>query len=141
MVDKQYKPGADKPPVVDVKPSPGETDLPPKKTRAKRGSAKAKWPQAEIVGTALNSYFSGLSGVITFINPADGQILAEGSEAVVKELVELGRIDKRFRSTLEKLAMPGKYGPLLLAVAPIALGLAINHNLIPQLNLTGGNSD
>ena len=39
------------------------------------------------------------------------------------------------RSILESLAAPGKYGGLLIASGSIIIPIAMNHNLIPQLDL------
>lgn len=61
----------------------------------------------------------------------DGELLYERLPAVIHELVELGKEDRRLRVFLERLAMPGKYGPLLAATFPIVLGILVNHNLIP----------
>ncbi len=39
------------------------------------------------------------------------------------------------RSILESMAAPGKYGGLLIASGSIIIPIAMNHNLIPQLDL------
>lgn len=120
----------------DKKESPEIKDTPPKQERKKRGpNTKTKWAKSDIVAAALTNYFSGIEGVLAWVNPADASVIAEGSAAVVKELVELGRVDRNVRRALEKLAAPGKYGPLTLAIAPMAIALAANHGLIPQLKI------
>lgn len=119
-------------PLSTVPPVNPEDDTKPKRPRAKRGGAKTKWAAAPAIEAALNSYFSGIGMVVTMIDPVDGEIIADGSEAVIKELIALGRVDKNFRKLLERLATPGKYGPLLIACSPIVIGIAANHNLLPE---------
>ncbi len=128
MVEKEKT----SPTAVDKTPPP---DIPPKRERKKRGPNKVKWAKAEMVRASLQNYFKGVTGVVRWINPADGEILATGADDVIKELVELGRVDRNVKNVLEKLATPGKYGPLILAVSPMLIALAANHNLIPQLKI------
>ena len=103
--------------------------------KTKTGARKASWPNAETVELALLRYFGTLTFVVSFVNPDDGTVIAEGAPAVAKELVELGRQDKKLRDLLEKLTAPGKYGPLALAIFPIVMGLMANHGLLPQFIL------
>lgn len=130
MVDKKGKPDSEE--KEEQKPP---DDVKPKRTRKRGPSTKTRWGQADVVKAALTNYFNGVQGVVAWVNPVDGQIIAEGSEAVIHELVELGRVDRNFRKALEKLAAPGKYGPLFLALTPMAIALAANHNLLPQLKI------
>lgn len=117
-------------------PEAPENDKRPKRTR-RTGPTRSKWPQAVAVQAALDSYFSGITGVVTFVNPIDGRILAEGQEAIVKELIELGKIDRNFRKILNRISAPGKYGPLLIALFPVVFGIAANHDLLPQFKIPG----
>lgn len=91
----------------------------------------ASWPRAGEVETALTRYAQLIGGGVTFINAVDGETVTKHGPAVSHELVELGRVDKRLRGWLETIAIPGKYGPLALAVAGMVLPIMANHGLIP----------
>lgn len=108
-------------------------------SKAKSGgtSTRAKWPQGDDIQVILASYLDNLALGITLINPADGQIIAEGSDKVAKALVDVGRQDKNWRKWLEKIATPGKYGPLVGALAPMVIAIMANHNLLPQFMIPG----
>lgn len=93
------------------------------------------WNRAAEIEGILFKYLQGISLGVSFINDADGQIISKGAADLAHELTELGKVDKRFRSMLESIAAPGKYGGLLLASGAIVIPIAINHNLIPQLDL------
>ena len=104
-------------------------------TRSGASSTKGKapsWPGAAGVEAALNKYLATLAFGITLVNPEDGIVIAEGGPAIAHELVEIGKVDKKFRAKLELLCKPGKYGGLLVATAPVVIGIAANHNLLPQ---------
>lgn len=103
-----------------------------KQTGTSSGRRSAGWSAADDIERILNRYFTGLAFTVTLVNPTDGSIIAEGSEAVVHELVELGRQDKTWRKYLEMLAKPGKYGPLTIASATIIIPIMANHGLLPQ---------
>lgn len=87
------------------------------------------------MAAALKAYFDSLGLAVGMVNEADGRVIADGSDKVVEELINLARVDIRIRKLLIKLAAPGKYGPLLLAVSPILIGIAANHNLLPQFKI------
>ena len=93
------------------------------------------WSRAVEIENILYKYFQGLSLGISFLNAADGEIFSQGAASLAHELVELGKVDKRMRSILESMAAPGKYGGLLIASGSIIIPIAMNHNLIPQLDL------
>jgi len=124
-----------------VKPSRGRTPkFCPEHRQAgsgKNGTPRSKWANADNVEKILSGYLDTLAMGVTLINPADGAVIASGSNAVAHELVELGRVDKTVRKWLEKLSTPGKYGPLTLALFPIVLGIMANHNLLPQFMIPG----
>ncbi len=112
------------------------SDFPPKRPPESKKARARSWPQEKSVATALKAYFDSLGLMVGMVNEADGKIIAEGSDKVVEELINLARVDIKIRKLLIKLAAPGKYGPLLLAVSPILIGVAANHNLLPQFRFT-----
>lgn len=101
------------------------------------GKRAANWPMASTVESVLIKYLNGLGGAVSFINPVDGSLIASGAENVAHEVVELARADKKLKAFLEKIATPGKYGGVALAVAPIVIGILVNHNILPQFILGG----
>lgn len=108
-------------------------DKPPKRAA---GTPPIKgWTRAAEVEKVLYNYLTALSAGVAFINVGDSVAIADGSARLAHELVELGKIDKRYRGYLETLCAPGKYGGVLLATGAIVLPIAINHNLIPQFNI------
>lgn len=104
------------------------------KTASSSGSTKGtRWANRATVESALTSLFAGTSFVVTMVNPADGKVIATGGKAVTQELLKLGDIDKQWRKVLDKLAAPGKYGPLVIVTfTTIIIPLCANHNLLPQ---------
>lgn len=116
---------------INIPPESPKLDKPPKHAR-RGGTTKTKWPQALAVEAALKTYFDGLGLLVSMVDPVDGEIIADGADAVIKELIELGKVDRRFRQVLQHLASPGKYGPLVVAASPMVIGIAANHNLLPQ---------
>ena len=102
-----------------------------------KGAKSPGWAKASQVEQVLCKYFDAVGMAISLVNPADGRVIAKGSDAVAHEIVELARSDTKLRKYLEKLTAPGKYGPLMLACAPIIFGIAANHNLLPQFSVDG----
>lgn len=117
-----------------VKPEKPAKKEPPVKTTIPKPTPRNTWTQATAVEKNLLEGVEFLGGGLMLLPGAlgaDGQLFYERFPAVVHELVELGKEDKRFRVFLERLSMPGKYGPLLAASFPLLLGIAVNHNLLP----------
>lgn len=97
--------------------------------------SSGNWSRANEVENALSKYVDGIAFGIKMIHPADGEVIAVGGPAIAHELVELGRIDKTWRKTLERCAAPGKYGPLTLASLGVLLPIMVNHGLLPQFQI------
>lgn len=93
------------------------------------------WPRAAEVETLLTQYVNGLGIALSFVHEKDGQVIVAGGPDVVHELVELAKDERSLRKYLEWLTTPGKYAPLTLAVAGIAIPLLSNHGLI-QIDLS-----
>lgn len=109
-------------------------DKPPKRPHQPTVTVKG-WSRAAEIEGVLFKYLQGISLGVSFLNDVDGQIISNGAADLAHELVELGKVDRRMRSMLESIAAPGKYGGLILASGAIIVPIAINHNLIPQLDL------
>lgn len=124
-----------------VKPARGRT---PKRCdfhRANRSPAGTNrtptWRDAAQVEEALTRYFNVLGAGVSFVNEYDGTVITTGGPAIAHELVELAKTDKKLREKLEFITKPGKYGPLTLAVASVALPIMANHGMLPQFRITG----
>jgi hypothetical protein len=134
-----------------VKPARGRTPkYCPEHQAAKRATTgtgrgrQASWAKAGEVESALNFLLTMVGGGLTAI-PAlapDGRTVMATGPDIIRELVNLGRVDKTVRMWLERIAAPGKYGPLMFATLPLVIGIMANHNLLPQfvVNLTGDNN-
>lgn len=106
-------------------------------SKSPTGTKLPVWAMAPMVEDALKGYLSGLGFIVTIVNPADGAVLAEGTDAVARAIVNLGKKNKGWRKTLERMATPGQYGELIFALTPIIIGLCANHGLLPQFNFAG----
>lgn len=102
---------------------------------ARSGLSGKSWPRAAEVETLLTNYVNMLGIALTFVHEKDGQVIVAGGPDVVHELVELAKDERQLRKYLEWLTAPGKYAPLTLAVAGIAIPIMSNHGLI-QIDLT-----
>ena len=130
-----------------IKPARGRTPrFCPEHKRATtaKGSSRSSWPRSAEIEKLLNTYILGIGGGLTLTKyKADGDVIIMHGSAVVHEVVELAKSDKKLRHVLELLATPGRYGPLALAVMPLIFGIMANHKLLPQfvVNLTGTPSE
>jgi hypothetical protein len=102
---------------------------------AKSPLSGKSWPRAAEVETLLTQYVNGLGIALSFVHEKDGQVIVQGGPDVVHELVELAKDERELRKYLEWLTTPGKYAPLTLAVAGVAIPLLSNHGLI-QIDLS-----
>lgn len=102
-------------------------------------SNNAGWANAAVVEQSLVRYMGLIGTGIGFIYPDDGTVIVKQGPDVAHELVELGKVDRRLRRYLDIIATPGKYGPLVMAVAGMVLPIMANHDLLPRfvINVTG----
>lgn len=131
-----------------IKPARGRTPKYCPEHQSQRSSSTPKqtsggrWSKADSVRSSLNTLVNGAGlGLQAFpALAADGQTLILTSPQIIDALIQLGREDKRVRLWLERLAAPGKYGPLVMASLPLLVGILANHNLLPQfvVDLTPG---
>lgn len=98
-----------------------------------RAKSRGGWAKAVEVENALilltQAAAAGL--MFTALRP-DGKTLEATGPQIVHELVELAKTDKKLQTLLERITAPGKYAPLIWAVIPLCMGIAANHNLLPQ---------
>lgn len=115
-----------------VKPARGRT---PKycdehklqRTTTGRGRGRG-WSNAEDVEKQLNLYLYAIAGGLQFtVFSADGIAIQKTGPALVHEVVELARTDKRLRDVLVKITAPGKYAPLGIAALALIVSIAANH--------------
>ena len=106
-------------------------------------STNRGWAKAGDVERALLFLVQGAAAGLQFTAlSADGKTLELTGPQIVREIVELAKVDKKLQTLLERLTAPGKYAPLIWAVIPLCLGVAANHNLLPQfvVDLTAGDT-
>jgi len=107
-------------------------------------AARNYWPRANEIEPILQNYVRYLgTGIKVAVNTVDGDIIIVGGPNIVHELCELARTDKRLdnlRTWLERAATPGKYGPLMFAVASVTLPIMANHGWVPQISTLAASS-
>lgn len=111
-------------------PQAPKPDTPP--TRPATPPANKGWTRAVEIENILFNYLEYAALGVSFLNEDDAQSIRNGAARLAHELVELAKVDNKFKKLLETIASPGKYGGLLLATGSIILPIAMNHNLIPQ---------
>ena len=98
-----------------------------------RSKARGNWAKAVEVENALILLTQAAAAGLMFTAlRADGKTLELTGPQIVHELVELAKSDKKMQVYLERITAPGKYAPLVWAVIPLCMGIAANHNLLPQ---------
>ena len=123
-----------------VKPARGRPSLfcpEHKPSRNVNATAKAKnrggWAKAVEVENALVLLVTAAAAGLQFTAlRADGKTLELTGPQIVHEVVELAKSDKKLQGWLERITAPGKYAPLVWATLPLCMGIAANHNLLPQ---------
>ena len=110
---------------------------------AARAKSRGGWAKAVEVENALILLTQAAAAGLMFTAlRADGKTLELTGPQIVHELVELAKTDKKMQVYLERITAPGKYAPLVWAVLPLCMGVAANHNLLPQfvVDLTTGDT-
>jgi hypothetical protein len=131
--DQPPKRGRGRPPKSSNSEPKENNDKPPR--RPNTPPPIKGWTRAAEVEKVIYNYLTGIAAGVAFVNVDDAKAISDGAARLAHELVELGKIDKRYRGYLETLCAPGKYGGVLIATGAIVLPIAINHNLIPQFNI------
>lgn len=105
----------------------------PKTSTPSQSSRGGGWARSGEVEKLLTRYVLALGAGLEFTAfAADGRTLKLTGPQIVHELVVLAGSNKKLRGVLEKLATPGKYAPLAIACGSLVVGIAANHNLLPQ---------
>ena len=107
----------------------GSPDTPPSGRRPQTPKGPV-WKEAPSVLKTLTHTIETLGLGVGFINKIDGQYIEEGAEPLAKALVDIATVDPKFRRILVGASAPGKYGPLVMAIAGIAVPIAKNHAAI-----------
>lgn len=138
-------------PKGDTAPSKGKSKRPT--TRAGRAAAaaerkakgKEKAPSSSTprprkadlenrLTTSLVTLGTGLTAAGAMTSPAiaaDGILVIRQAPDVSKALSDLAKNDPRVAAALERMLTVGTYGALVAAVAPLMIGIAANHGVIP----------
>ena len=137
---------------ADVKPSTGRpTTRAERRARsaaaaAKRAAAaKDDKPKASKSAPRRASLESRLAGSLATVGTgimvagamtspavqADGLLVVQHSANIAAALDKVAKNDPRVARTLERMLTVGTYSALIAATAPVLIGVAANHNLIP----------
>lgn len=125
-------PGLDAPPPPSPDAAPkrrgrpkGSTDKAPRATTATR---KASTPNLE---KRLAGSLTTLGTMACLVSPADGMTVIQGVPALSASLAKLAEENASIRANLERMLTAGAWSGVIAAVAPIAIGIAANHGLLP----------
>lgn len=102
--------------------------------RGRKPSVKASMDTR--IRTTLETMLGSVSALLTIAGePAatDGAILARGSPAFIDSLINLAAEDKNVRTFLVGLTTGSAYANVVIAAAPIVIGILANHALIPPI--------
>jgi hypothetical protein len=110
-------------------------DKPPKRSQNPNTPNTKGWPKAVEIEISLAKYLKGISNGVAFVNEVDAEAIRNGADDLAHELVELGKVDPKFRQQLEWISKPGKYGGLLFASGAIVFPILVNHNLVPSFKI------
>lgn len=94
-----------------------------------------KWTRGERLETSLGEMWDLLVVGASLFPPTaiDAPVLDTYGPRIIHELVMLARDDAKLLAQLEKLATPGKYGPLTIAVGSMVFAIAANHGILQGL--------
>ncbi|NEC07114.1 hypothetical protein G3I26_17770, partial [Streptomyces sp. SID7909] len=105
---------------------PGRTDSAPRKTAAARKSTSTASLEKRLGGSLAT-----LGTMAMLVSPADGLVVVEGSGPLAAALAKLAEENPSVKANLERMLTAGAWSGVIAAVAPIALGIATNHGLVP----------
>lgn len=121
----------------DTEPSNPTTDTVPKRKRGRpKGSTNASklLPVSEIENGV--SQFMGLMGMgISVFNAYDGSVILKQSDAVAKSIAGMAAKDKKMHAQLTKILRAGSWAAVATAGIPIAVAIAANHGMMPEMFL------
>lgn len=75
---------------------------------------------------------SGVGGMTSPAVQADGILIVSQSATVAKALADVAKNDPKVARILERTLTVGTYGALAGALAPLAIGIAANHGMVPR---------
>lgn len=120
------------PPPADEKPRarrgrpPGSGDKAPRKTTTTRKSTSTVSLEKRLAGSITT-----LGTVTCLVSPADGMVVLNGATPLAQALAKLAEENPSVKQNLERMLTAGAWSGVIAAVAPIAIGIAANHNLLP----------
>lgn len=113
------------------------TDTIPKRKRGRpKGSTNASklLPVSEIENGV--SQFMGLMGMgISVFNAYDGSVVLKQSDALAKSIAGMAAKDKKMHAQLTKILRAGSWAAVATAGIPIAVAIAANHGMMPEMFL------
>lgn len=133
--------------MADDKPTYDEyMDMPAPHGRFKNGKPRANPPgkagAATSKANAKIDYRSGVQGLleavafpVAFANAKDAELIVEHAPPIASAIDDVAHKNPGFARVLDKILTTGMYGALFMAVAPLAIGIASNHGLIPTAKI------
>lgn len=108
---------------------------PKKKTTTRKRTSRAKRDLTE----PLTELYTTLGMGLFLLSPPDGQLLLEHGANCASALNDLAKQNPNVYAALDKLCTGGAMGAVVMAHAPIVIGIMGNHNLVPDIGkLIGG---
>ena len=108
----------------------GSTDKAPRTPRATTSSAPRRTTTASLEKRLGGSITTIGIGVCMFSAP-DGEVVVKGAPALAKSLANLADQNPAVKANLERALTAGAWSGVLAAAAPILIGIAANHGVIP----------
>ena len=106
----------------------GPEDAAKPEAKAKAKQPKASAPRKTNLEKALIESINALDGVVSFVNPADGQVISVQAEPLAGALVRLSKQNAAVKRVLESMMVGGAWGEVLsILIIGIALPIAVNH--------------
>lgn len=124
----------------DIKVEAPKQLAPPKDSAKKNSNApKPLSEQGEKREEAILGGFQiAALGAVTFGQFADSGAISMHGESISHEMAVLAEDNEQFATSIDSFLKVGPYAALIGAVLPLALQLLVNHNLIPQKFIPGG---
>lgn len=115
---------------------PPKNTIPPKQSAP---TAKTLSEQGEKREEAILGGFQlAALGAVTLGQFADSGAISMHAENISHEVAVLAEDNDAFAASIDSFLKVGPYAALIGAVLPLALQLLVNHNLIPQKFIPGG---
>jgi hypothetical protein len=115
----------------------GASKAPP----AKGGTPRTRTPRATIGDqrqqAVLGLFQAGQALCVFTKNYADAAAIGSHAENISSEVSTLAATDDKVAKVVDSLLIVGPYSALIMAVLPLAMQIAVNHNVLPAGKVPG----